>query len=112
MLGLVNFLANHGVTYAEFGDALEVVNRGPFPVLKNAATRLAQALRDAIFKASYEAKLACMDRCWTIAPTATCSYRYTDLKETLPPQRLLRQSPARLTVTVEPLVSNPISMAM
>ena len=80
MLGLANFLANHGVTYAEFGDALEVVNRGPFPVLKNAATRLAQALRDAIFKASYEAKLARMDRCWTIAPTATCSYRYTDLK--------------------------------
>ena len=78
VLGLANFLALHGVTYADFGDALAAVNEGPFPIANTPATVLAEELRKAIGQAASIAKVHRMDRAFCIAPTATCSYRYTD----------------------------------
>ena len=79
ILGLANFLACHHVSYKDFGDALQAINRGPWPVENTPANALAEELRKAVFKAAYVAKGRRMDRAFTIAPTATCSYRYTDL---------------------------------
>ena len=78
VLGLANFLALHGVTYADFGDALAEVNDGPFPIANTPATVLAEELRKAIGQAASIARVHRMDRAFCIAPTATCSYRYTD----------------------------------
>jgi len=78
VLGLANFLALHGVTYADFGDALAEVNEGPFPIVNTPATVLAEELRKAIGQAASIARVHRMDRAFCIAPTATCSYRYTD----------------------------------
>ena len=78
VLGLANFLALHGVTYADFGDALAEVNEGPFPIANTPATVLAEELRKAIGQAASIARVHRMDRAFCIAPTATCSYRYTD----------------------------------
>ena len=78
VLGLANFLALHGVTYADFGDALAAVNEGPFPIANTPATVLAEELRKAIGQAASIAKVHRMERAFCIAPTATCSYRYTD----------------------------------
>ena len=80
VLGLANFLAVHGVTYAEFGAALENVNNGPFPVLDSPANVLAEELRKAISQAASIARANRMERAFCIAPTATCSYRYKDKK--------------------------------
>ena len=78
VLGLANFLSLNQVTYKEFGDALATINKGPYPIVHNAANHLALELKKAVNKAAAVAKLNRMDRAFTIAPTATCSYRYTD----------------------------------
>lgn len=80
VLGLANFLALNKVSYEEFGEALEQVNSGPFPLANTPATVLAEELRKAIYKAADIARLHRMERAFTIAPTATCSYRYQDLE--------------------------------
>ena len=73
VLGLANLLALEGVTYAQFADALEFAD-GTTP----AAAKIVAAL-DAGFKvAASLARSANMDRAFAIAPTASCSYRYTD----------------------------------
>ena len=79
MLGLANLLALEGVTYKEFADALEFHN-GTFaerPVTR-AASKIVKAIDEGIKSAAAIARLNNMDRAFAIAPTASCSYRYTD----------------------------------
>ena len=79
VLGLANFLGNYGVSYAAFGEALEMVNAGvdydPTP-----ATALAEEWVRAVNGAALIARSYGMERAFTIAPTASCSYRYADLQ--------------------------------
>jgi len=73
VLGLANLLALEGVTYAQLADALEQA-----PDATPAAVKIVASL-DAGFKvAGNLARSAGMDRAFAIAPTASCSYRYTD----------------------------------
>ena len=73
VLGLANLLALEGVTYAQLADALEQA-----PEATPAAVKIVASL-DAGFKvAGNLARSAGMDRAFAIAPTASCSYRYTD----------------------------------
>ena len=72
MLGLANLLALQEVTYAQFADALE--NKDATLEARN----IVKALRDGIQSAAAVARMANMDRAFAIAPTASCSYRYTD----------------------------------
>ena len=79
MLGLANFLALEGVTYAEFGEALNQHLYEDFDgTVTPAARKIVLALQDGINEATAVAKAANMDRAFAIAPTASCSYRYTD----------------------------------
>ena len=72
MLGLANLLALEGVTYAQLADALE--NKET----TQAANNIVRALTSGIQSAAAVARMANMDRAFAIAPTASCSYRYTD----------------------------------
>ncbi len=92
MLGLANLLRREGITYDEFGKALEATNQQePKNGLTDKAIDLAFALRDAIKGAAYIAKENNMVRAFAIAPTASCSYRsqdcdgYTATPEIAPP---------------------------
>jgi hypothetical protein len=78
VLGLANFLAYHGVSYAAFGEALEAVNLG-MDFEQTPAIILAQEWVAAVAGAAQIARAANMERAFTIAPTASCSYRYKDL---------------------------------
>lgn len=78
MLGLANLLRRHGVTYEEFGYALKSFNEG-IAHPKNAATEIVHELALGIESAAMIARANNMERAFAIAPTASCSYRYTDL---------------------------------
>ena len=79
MLGLANLLALEGVTYKEFAEALR---QHLYPMddcmTTPAARKIVQALQQGIDSAAAVARMARMDRAFAIAPTASCSYRYTD----------------------------------
>jgi hypothetical protein len=77
VLGLANFLRRYNISYADFGEALRLVNRG-FSAA-NEAGIAAWALQAAIFEASQVARDNNMVRAFAIAPTASCSYRSRDL---------------------------------
>ena len=79
MLGLANLLALEGVTYAQFADALDFHNgdTGELSVTPE-ALKIVKALQAGLDAASAIARQANMDRAFAIAPTASCSYRYTD----------------------------------
>lgn len=77
MLGLANLLRRYEVSYKDFGQALADVNKGLCKFTP--AHTLADALGVAIDSASMIARANHMERAFVIAPTATCSYRYTDL---------------------------------
>ena len=80
MLGLANFLALHGVTYAAFGEALnQHLYEDIDTIVTPDARKLVKALQDGIDSAAAVARRANMDRAFAIAPTASCSYRYKDL---------------------------------
>jgi len=79
MLGLSNLLRRYGVTYKEFGEALEIVNNGEGTRNFNASVTLALQFQSAIKQAAEVARFNNMDRAFAIAPTASCSYRYQDL---------------------------------
>jgi len=79
ILGLANCLAYHKVTYEEFGLALRDLNNG-MVVSQTTAGLLARAFDVGIHKASVIARTHGMQRAFTIAPTASCSYNYKDLK--------------------------------
>ena len=79
MLGLANLLALEKVTYAQFGEALTAHHypEGDYIVTPE-ARKIVQALQLGIDSAAAVASRANMDRAFAIAPTASCSYRYTD----------------------------------
>ncbi len=78
MLGLSNFLRRNGVTYKQFGEALEAVNSN-LPAETGTALDIAYDFREAIDGAAYIAKQNKMVRAFAIAPTASCSYKSQDL---------------------------------
>jgi len=77
MLGLANFLRQNRLTYKEFGEALEDVNKGN--VLQGRARIAAKELYLAIQGAAQIAHINKMDRAFAIAPTASCSYKSKDI---------------------------------
>jgi hypothetical protein len=78
MLGLANLLARYGISYAVFGEALEIINSG-VPYERTPALLLANEFERGIQAAAQVARVAGMERAFAIAPTASCSYRYKDL---------------------------------
>ena len=76
MLGLANFLRRFKVSYKEFGQGLEDLNRGRLSA--SAGYALAEAFRGAINAAAQVARDHDMVRAFAVAPTASCSYRYED----------------------------------
>ena len=78
VLGLSNFLRRNGLTYEQFGIALEQVNNKK-AVLNETAHEVVWNLREAIEGAAFIAKNNFMERAFAIAPTASCSYRSEDL---------------------------------
>jgi len=77
ILGLANLLRRCGVTYDQFGRALEQVNNGDN--VKSPAYELARQFQIGIDEAANIARHNRMDRAFAIAPTASCSYRSQDL---------------------------------
>ena len=73
VLGLANLLALEEITYAQFADALDEL-----PGATPKATKLVEQIRAGFSVAASLARSANMDRAFAIAPTASCSYRYTD----------------------------------
>ena len=85
LLGLANFLSNQGVSYEDFGNALEVFTTGDDKQWTEnwhdtVASEIVYALSDAIEDAAGVARHYGMERAFAIAPTASCSYRYLDLQ--------------------------------
>ena len=78
MLGLSNFLRREGITYEQFGIALEEINKAK-PITNSEAHDVAWILKEAIEGAAYIARQNNMVRAFAIAPTASCSYKSQDL---------------------------------
>lgn len=79
MLGLANLLALEGVKYKEFGEALrQHLYEDDDCMTTPEARKIVKALQEGIDAAAEIAREANMDRAFAIAPTASCSYRYTD----------------------------------
>jgi hypothetical protein len=83
MLGLANFLSIHGISYQDFGDALEAyLIDDPHPWSHHwtdtTAGKAVHALGTGIRNAAGIAREYKMERAFAIAPTASCSYRYLD----------------------------------
>ena len=79
MLGLANLLALEGVTYAQFGEAVtQHLYESYDTTVTPAARKIVLALQQGIDSAAAVARMSNMDRAFAIAPTASCSYRYTD----------------------------------
>ena len=77
MLGLANMLRRYNVSYREFGQGLEDMLAGRLSA--SAGYALADAFRTAVEAAAEVARAHGMVRAFAVAPTASCSYRYTDL---------------------------------
>ena len=77
MLGLANLLRRYGITYEQFGVALDQVNGGD--VVQTPAFALASQFKTGITEAAAIARSHKMVRAFAIAPTASCSYRSKDL---------------------------------
>ena len=77
VLGLANLLRRYGVTYDQFGRAIEHYLSGTPKA--TAAYSLVQQLDIGITEASKIAREHKMVRAFAIAPTASCSYRSVDL---------------------------------
>jgi len=89
MLGLANLLRRYGVTYDQFGRALEQYNNNE--TIRSAAYELVSQIASGINQAAAIAREHNMVRAFAIAPTASCSYRsrdvdgYTSTPEISPP---------------------------
>ena len=79
MLGLANLLALENVTYEQFGEALteHLYPEGDY-ITTPEARKIVKELQLGVDSAAAIADRADMDRCFAIAPTASCSYRYKD----------------------------------
>ena len=75
MLGLANLLRRYGVTYEQFGIALEQYNEGD--IVRTPAYELVSAIASGTELAAAVARRNNMVRAFAIAPTASCSYRST-----------------------------------
>lgn len=85
MLGLANFLSIHGISYEEFGNALDAfLMDDPHPWAHHwndtVAGKAVYALHRGIDSAADIARDHDMERAFCIAPTASCSYRYLDTR--------------------------------
>jgi hypothetical protein len=85
ILGLANFLANEGVSYEDFGKALEAYLDNDLRAWETKwfdtlAGQIVWKLDNAIEDAATVAQSYGMERAFCIAPTASCSYRYLDKK--------------------------------
>ena len=78
MLGLANLLRRYGVTYEQFGEALEQYNSNKKSI-HSAAYELVTQIASGISQAATIAREYNMVRAFAIAPTASCSYRSVDL---------------------------------
>ena len=79
ILGFANLLALEGVTYAQFADAIELhLGSEADLMVTPAANKIVKALAEGIDRAAAIAREANMDRAFSIAPTASCSFRYQD----------------------------------
>jgi len=89
MLGLANLLRRYGITYKQFGVALQQYNNGELKA--SPAFVLATKLGEGIKGAAQVARAHKMARAFAIAPTASCSYRskgldgFTSTPEIAPP---------------------------
>ena len=77
MLGLANLLRRVGVTYEQFGRALDQYNNGE--IVQTPAFELVSQLASGIDSAASIARSYTMERAFAIAPTASCSYRSKDV---------------------------------
>ena len=77
MLGLANLLRRYGVTYEQFGVALDQYNAGE--VVRTPAYELVSAIGSGVKAAAEVARANNMVRAFAIAPSASCSYRSKDL---------------------------------
>lgn len=77
MLGLANLLRRVGVSYEQFGRALEQYNKGE--IVQTPAFELVSQFASGIESAASIARQFNMDRAFAIAPTASCSYRSKDI---------------------------------
>jgi hypothetical protein len=85
VLGLANFLAIHGISYEDFGRAIEAyLDNDPHPWAHHwkdvPAGEAVWQLDQGIQKAAEIAREHGMERAFCIAPTASCSYRYLDTR--------------------------------
>jgi hypothetical protein len=84
MLGLANFLAENGVSYQELGETWDAwSSNSPLVVASvksGPALDIIIGLEGAIDAAAKVARQYQMERAFAIAPTASCSYRYLDLR--------------------------------
>ena len=76
-LGLANLLRRYGVTYEQFGRALESFNNNE--TIHSPAYALVNEINSGIEQAATIAREYNMVRAFAIAPTASCSYRSVDL---------------------------------
>jgi len=77
MLGLANLLRRYGVTYEQFGRALDQYNNNE--IIRSASYELVSQIASGIEQAASIAREHNMVRAFAIAPTASCSYRSVDL---------------------------------
>ena len=77
MLGLANLLRRYGVTYEQFGIALDQYNAGE--MVRTPAYELVSKFAIGIESAAAMARSHNMVRAFAVAPTASCSYRSKDL---------------------------------
>ena len=77
MLGLANLLRRNGVTYEQFGRALDQYNNNE--IIRSASYELVSQIASGISQAATIAREYNMVRAFAIAPTASCSYRSVDL---------------------------------
>jgi hypothetical protein len=81
ILGFANFLAQEGVTYAQLANVSRCWSHNtPVPRFYDKPALIAGSLCLAISQASKIAEDAGFQRAFAIAPTASCSYRSTDLR--------------------------------
>ena len=79
VLGLANLLAIEGVSYLELVEAIEqVLSPYHHAYTGTKAEEIAFALLEGFYQAANVARFYGMERAFTIAPTASCSYRYRD----------------------------------
>jgi hypothetical protein len=77
LLGLANLLRRYGVTYDQFGRALQQYNNNE--IIRSAAYELVSQIASGVKQAATIARKHNMVRAFAIAPTASCSYRSVDL---------------------------------